>query len=253
MALAWCCGAAAQQAAVANFKSANTGDTYTLTIKTPKGFDSSKSYKVVYVPDGNLKMGNYILGTNKDWAATVPGDCVIVAIAHQNGHEMQRQRDFIPSDAGGYSNNKFGQAKKFYLFLKNELIPHVNKKVPHRKQTAFIGHSFSGLFCLYTTLQPDKLFDRHYAISPSCWANYYELKKIEAQYAAANKNLAAQVHIWAGTLEVFNKVLASATEYYNTVKGRRYKGCTIQFKTIRWANHISILKPAIDEIMLKMK
>jgi predicted alpha/beta superfamily hydrolase len=238
-----------QQSPAYDFKSASTGITYSITVKAPPGFDSSKAYKVLYVPDGSLKMGNYILGTNKNWAATVPKDVVIVAIAHKGEHTIQRQRDFIPSDAGGYHTPQFAQAHKFYLFLKNELLPHIAKKVPHVKMKAFTGHSFSGLFCLYTTLQPDKLFDRHFAISPSVWANYGEINKIEKQYAAADKTLAANLHIWAGTLEVFNKVLSSATSYYNTVKDRKYQGCRIEFETIAWANHISILKPAIDKVM----
>jgi predicted alpha/beta superfamily hydrolase len=236
-----------------SFTSKHTGDTYDVSFKTPSAFDSSKSYKIIVVPDGSLKMGRYILGENKNWCATPPADAVIVAIAHRNGHVMQRQRDFIPSDGLAYSNEKFGQAQKFYLFLKNELLPHVKQKVPHQKMKAFIGHSFSGLFCLYTTLQPDKLFDRHYAISPSVWANGGVLRKLEAAYAKQHKQLSAHIRMWAGTLEVFNLVLSSATAYYNAVKERKYKDCQIRFETIKWANHISILKPAIDKVMLDLK
>lgn len=241
--------ASAQKTESSDFKSSNTGDTYTISVKTPKGFSTAKSYKVVFVPDGSLKMGNYVLGTDKSWAATIPADVVVVTIGHQNGHEMQRQRDFIPSDAGGYSTKEFGQASKFYLFLKNELIPSIKKKVPNQKTTGFIGHSFSGLFCLYLLLQPDKLFDKHFAISPSVWANYEELMKIEKTYSEKNKTLSANVHIYAGSLEVLNKVLSSATKFYNTVKDRKYTGCTISFETVPWANHISMIKPGVDKAL----
>lgn len=239
----------AQKTEVTDLKSLNTGDTYTISIKTPRNFSKEKSYKVVYVPDGSIKMGNYILGTDKSWAATIPADVVVVAIGHQNGHDMQRQRDFIPSDAGGYSSKEFGQASKFYRFLKNELIPSVKAKIPHQKTTGFIGHSFSGLFCLYLTLQPDKLFDKHFAISPSVWANYEELMKIEKKYSEKNKTLSANIHIYAGSLEVLNKVLVSATKFYDTVKARKYTGCTISFETIPWANHISMIKPGVDKAL----
>jgi uncharacterized protein len=239
----------AQKKETTDFKSSYTGDTYTLTIRYPAGFSSSKSYKIVYVPDGSLKIGNYILGTSKSWAATIPADVAVVAIGHQNGHEMQRQRDFIPSDAGGYSSKEFGQASKFYKFLKNELIPHIKAKIPNQKTTGFIGHSFSGLFCLYLLLQPDKLFDKHFAISPSVWANYEELIKIEKKYSEKNNSLTANVQIFAGSLEVLNKVLASATKFYNTVKDRKYRGCKISFETVPWANHISMIKPGVDKAL----
>jgi uncharacterized protein len=239
----------AQKTQKINFASSSTGDSYTIAIKTPAGFDSSKSYKVIYAPDGSLKLGNYIIGANASWAATLPAQTVVITIAHQNGHVMQRQRDFIPSDAGGYSDKKFGQAKKFYTFLKDELLPWALKKVPHQKIRIFIGHSFSGLFALYLTLQPDKLFDKHFAISPSVWANYEELMKIEAKYAKAHTQLKVHIRIFAGSLEVFNKVLNSSTNFYNKVKARRYQGCNISFEVIEWANHYSIIKPAVDKIM----
>jgi predicted alpha/beta superfamily hydrolase len=239
----------AQKRMAEDFKSINTGDTYTVTIRYPANFNTTKSYKVVYVPDGSLKMGNYILGTSKSWAAKIPADVVVVTIGHQNGHEMQRQRDFIPSDAGGYSTKEFGQANKFYRFLKNELIPYVKGKIPNQETTGFIGHSFSGLFCLYLLLQPDKLFDKHFAISPSVWANYEEIIKIEKQYSEKNKTLNAHVQIYAGSLEVLNKVLYSATKFYNTVKDRKYKGCTISFETVPWANHISMIQPGVDKAL----
>ena len=243
------CSAFSQKKETSSFKSSNTGDTYTITIRTPAGFNSAKSYKIAFVADGSLKMGNYVLGTSKSWAATIPSDVVVVTIGHQNGHEMQRQRDFIPSDAGGYSTKEFGQASKFYLFLKTELLPHIKKKVPNQKTTGFIGHSFSGLFCLYLLLQPDKLFDKHFAISPSVWANYEELMKIEEKYSKKNRTLNANVHIYAGSLEVLNKVLASATKFYNTVKERKYMGCIISFETVPWANHISMIKPGVDKAL----
>jgi uncharacterized protein len=235
-----------------DFKSAETGDTYTVAVKKPNGFDSSKTYQVIYAPDGSLKLGNYIIGTDKDWAATLPKQTVVITVAHQNGHVMQRQRDFIPSDAGGYSDKEFGQAKKFYQFLKKELLPWALKKVPHQSKKVFIGHSFSGLFCLYLTLQNDKLFDKHYAISPSVWANHEEIMKIEKNYAETHKKLAATVTIFAGSLEVLNKVLSSATRFYEKVRERKYEGCKIRFETINWANHYSIIKPAVDKIMKEL-
>jgi predicted alpha/beta superfamily hydrolase len=55
-------------------------------------------------------------------------------------------------------------------------------------------------------LQPDKLFDRHFAISPSIWANYYELEKLEANYVKNKKTLKANVTLYAGGLEFLNIV-----------------------------------------------
>jgi predicted alpha/beta superfamily hydrolase len=229
-----------------NISSKHTGDKYVIKIKN---HNPQISQHVIYVADGSLKLGNYILGTDESWKATVPANCVIVTIAHVGDWSMKRQRDFIPSDAGGYKDGKFAQSNKFYLFLKDELQPFINKKITKQIDRSFIGHSFSGLFSLYASLQTEKLFERYFAISPSIWANYYELDKIEKAYAEKQKILNGTIMLFAGGLEILNKVLSSTTAYYKTVKGRNYQGLSISFVEINNANHFSIIKPAVDKIL----
>ena len=87
------------------------------------------------------------------------------------------------------------------------------------------------------SMRDNKLFDHYYAISPSVWANYKELMKIEKRYAAANKKYNSNMSIYAGSLEFLNKVLNSSQEFYNTVKGRNYDGLSIDYSTIGGVNH----------------
>lgn len=136
--------------------SENTKDDYILQIKTPKNFNDSVAYTIVYAADGLIGTGKYILGVDSSWAATIPDNCIIVTIGHIGNWEQKRRRDFIPSDAGGYKDEAFGHADRFYSFLKTEVIPFVNKKFPNQKAKVFIGHSFGGLFCLYAALKDEK-------------------------------------------------------------------------------------------------
>lgn len=225
-------------------------DSFVIKIRKPANYSDKKPYHLIYVADGSLKLGNYVMGTDEDWKATVPESCIIITFAHIGDWHVKRQRDFIPSDAGGYKNKDFGQAKNFYLFLKDQLIPFVNKKFPQRKSTALIGHSFSGLFCLYTLFQEDKLFDRHFAISPSVWANSYELLKIEDAFFKQHKTLNASVSLQAGGLEVFNKVLSSTKQFYTTTLERKYALYKVRFSTVNNANHFSMIKPGVDKVLL---
>lgn len=226
-------------------QSKHTGDKYIITVKNHQ---PALKQHVVYVADGSLKLGQYILGKDEDWKAAVPANCVIVAIAHVGDWHIKRQRDFIPSDAGGHQDDEFGRSQRFYLFMKEELCPFINTKVTNQLDRCFIGHSFSGLFSLYAALQKDKLFEKYFAISPSVWANYYELEKIEKKYAEKAKALNGKIFLYAGSLEIFNKVLSSTTTYYNTLQARKYNGLTVNFQEIRNANHFSIIKPAVDNI-----
>ena len=228
-------------------------DKFIITIRKPASFDLKKKYHMVYITDGSIGIGNYILGRDKSWSATIPPSCVIIAISHMGDWESKRTRDFIPSDISQNAEKDFGRADSFYLFMKNELIPMVEKKLTNKKDRAFIGHSFGGLFCLYTLFKDDKLFDRHFAISPSIWANYYELDKIEEKFAKNHTAVKANVMLFAGTLEFLNKVLFSTRDFYNTIQKRKYSGMIIHKDEINYANHFSIRKPAVDKIFESLK
>lgn len=226
------------------FKSIKTGDTYELVIKKPKDFDSTKSYSIVYFTDASINSGKTILSQPEETTK----NCILIGIGHTGEWESKRQRDFIPSDAGGYSDKDFGQASKFFSFMKEELIPFINMKFRRQNCRIFIGHSFGGLLALYMSLRENNIFDRYYAISPSVWANHEELLKIEKKYATANKNYNSNIFIYAGSLEFLNKVLSSSKEFYNTVKARNYKGITITHTVVSGVNHYGIIPKIIPDI-----
>lgn len=229
--------------------SSKTGDTYEIIIRKPKNFDSSKMYHLVYFTDAAINSGQVILSQSEENIK----NCILIGIAHKGDWDTKRQRDFIPSDAGGYSDKNFGQASKFYLFMKDELLPHINKKFSKQKSKIFIGHSFGGLMALYMSIKDNKLFDHYYAISPSVWANYKELMKIEKKYSGINKNYNSTISIYAGSLEFLNKVLSSSQEFYNTVKGRNYTGISITHSVIPGVNHYGIVPKVAPEILKQLK
>ncbi len=233
--------------------SSQANDKYVITIRKPAGFTASKKYYHVYMTDGTIGMGDYVLGKSKSWAATVPSNCIIIAIGHLGNWHDKRNRDLIPTDISRNPSANFGKADKFYLFLKNELIPRTEKKLPNKKQRVFIGHSLGGLFCLYTVFREDKLFDKHFALSPSCWANNNEIDKIEESFSKTHSSLNADVMIYAGGLEFLNKVLFSTRSFYKTVTERKYKGLSIVKTEFADANHFSLRKPAVDRIFAMLK
>lgn len=233
--------------------STHTKDKYVITIRKPWGFSSKKTFHHVYMTDGSLGIGDYVLGKSDSWKADVPKSCIIIAISHIGDWHEKRNRDFIPGELAKNATENFGKANLFYLFMQTELIPWVEKKLPQKKDRSFIGHSLSGLFCLYTLFKDDKLFDHHFAISPSVWANHYELIDIEEAYAKKTTKLNANVVIYVGGLEFLNKVLSSSRQLYNTMLGRKYVGLNITKKEFADANHFSVRKPAVDKIFEILK
>lgn len=232
-----------------DFSSTKTGDTYQLIIKRPKGFDSTKAYHHVYFADAAIKSGRVILDQPLDSTK----NCILIGIAHKGDWNTKRQRDFIPSDAGGYNSNNFGQASKFFLFMKEELMPYISKRFGKQKTDVFIGHSFGGLLALYVSMKDNSLFDHYYAISPSVWANYYELMKIENDYAEKNKNYNSVISMYAGSLEFLNKVLSSSKEFYDKVKERKYNGLTISRTVVSGVNHYGIVPKVVPLIFRQLR
>jgi predicted alpha/beta superfamily hydrolase len=231
-----------------DFKSNMTGDVYELIIKRPKGFDSTKAYHLVYFTDAGINSGKTILSQPDDSLK----NCILIGIAHKGDWDVKRQRDFIPSDVSGSENKDFGQAAKFFSLLEEELMPYISKKFSKQKTKVFIGHSFGGLLALYMSMRKNKLFDHYYAISPSVWANYYELMKIEKNYAANNKNYNSAISIYAGSLEFLNKVLSSSNEFYNKVKERKYNGLIISRTVISGVNHYGIVPKVVPKIFREL-
>ena len=232
-----------------DFRSVRTGDTYQIIIKRPREFDSTKSYHHVYFTDAAIKSGRVILDQPPDSTK----NCILIGIAHKGDWNTKRRRDLIPSDAGGYNDNNFGKASHFYLFLKEELIPFINKRFVKQKTKVFVGHSFGGLFALYMSMKENKLFDHYYVISPSVWANYYELMKIEKEYAARNKNYNSSISMYAGSLEFLNKVLSSSKEFYDKVKERKYNGVTISRTVVSGVNHYGIVPKVVPWIFRELR
>lgn len=232
-----------------DFRSTKTGDTYEIIIKRPRDFDSSGSYHLVYFTDAGINSGKTILTQSEESTKSI----ILIGIAHKGNWDTKRQRDFIPADAGGHSDKNFGQAGNFFSFMRDELMPHINKKFRKGKTKVFIGHSFGGLLALYMSMRENKLFDHYYAISPSVWANYYELMNIEKNYAAKQKDYNAGIAVYAGSLEFLNKVLSSSKYFYNTVSERKYKGLSITHTTINGVNHYGIVPRVIPDILKQLK
>jgi hypothetical protein len=232
-----------------DFKSKETGDTYEIIIRKPKDFDSSKAYHIVYFTDATINSGKTLLSQPEENIK----NCILIGIGHKGDWSSKRQRDFIPSDAGGYSSKDFGQASKFFMFMKEELMPNINRKFSRQKSKSFMGHSFGGLIALYMSLKENKLFDHYYAISPSVWANYHELMKIEENYAAKNKEYSSAISIYAGSLEILNKVLSSSKEFYDKVKERNYKSLSITYTVVNGVNHYGIVPKLIPDILKQLK
>lgn len=168
-------------------KSAVLGEDRSLQIFTPANYETAKSsyptLPVLYLLDG---ADHYVHATGLiDYLARkgrIP-PMIIVAIGN-----TQRQRDFTPvftaaPDPQGKLrklNERFkdsGGAGKFFEFMRDELIPYVEKTYRTAPFRILDGHSLGGLFAADVLQKNPATFQAYILTSPSLWWDQEALLK----------------------------------------------------------------------------
>jgi hypothetical protein len=148
--------------------SRETARTYHIYVRKPEGYDPAKRYPVVYVLDGDslfpLLAASHLLIALDD---KVP-EAIVVGIAYGSFDPAVNKRDidFLPAGPGG--PNAAAGAPIFARFLRNELLPRIERRFsadPARR--VLFGQSFGGSFVLYSALTDPDLFWGRIASNPS--------------------------------------------------------------------------------------
>jgi predicted alpha/beta superfamily hydrolase len=66
---------------------------------------------------------------------------------------------------------RVGGSAKFRAFLRDELLPQIEKRYLTTKERAIVGESLAGLFVVETLVVQPELFDTYIAFDPSLWWN----------------------------------------------------------------------------------
>jgi len=114
-----------------------------------------------------------------------------------------------------------GGAEKFSQFIESELIPFIDSKYPGSPYRTLIGHSYAGLFTLYTLINHPHVFQNYIAIDPSLDWDHQKLlnqaKEILQHENFLGKSLfvslaAGQLHMLDGEITLDN-VMMDTSEY----------------------------------------
>jgi predicted alpha/beta superfamily hydrolase len=130
----------------------------------PPGYKpgSQKKYDVAYILDGegNLEIFSQVQAYAKGMGFAP--DLILIGV-----HNIDRTRDFTPTVMKRLPIS--GGADKFVSFLKQELIPYINKTYPASGQNILYGHSLGGLLAVHAMLTEPALFSSYVAADPSLW------------------------------------------------------------------------------------
>jgi predicted alpha/beta superfamily hydrolase len=142
--------------------SAILGEKRIIQVVLPRKAKPTDKFDVLYVLDGdwNTKIMSQVQQFLEDEGAMPP--IIIVGVLNTD-----RNRDFLPTNVPDTKTS--GGAAQFLGFLKNELIPYVNKTYPSNGVNTLFGHSFGGVLVTYALLNEPLLFKSYIAADPSYW------------------------------------------------------------------------------------
>lgn len=124
----------------------------TLLIHTPSDYETSnKKYPVIYVLDGNSHFSHTINASNVLREFERMPESIIVG---------------IPNNLGTRGRDLASQKDNFKKYIKEEVIPFVNKTYRTNKIKTLFGHSLGGVFTLNFLATEPEIFDNYIAASP---------------------------------------------------------------------------------------
>ncbi|MFT5214237.1 MAG: putative alpha/beta superfamily hydrolase [Patiriisocius sp.] len=148
--------------------------------------DENIKYPVVFVLDGEVFLPT-VNDVQNYYSGGFTPEMVIIGISN----DKNRMRDLTTSKVTEVYGSPFkqenGEAVNFSKFIETELIPFVENKYPVTNFRTLIGHSYGGLFALYSLVHHPELFSNYLAIDPSLdWDNQQLFKEARDKVSSAD-------------------------------------------------------------------
>lgn len=220
-------------------QSTSNGAAYNIRVAVPDNYNTAQKYDVVYVLDGENDFDFVACNTRKISSEMGKLNALVVGIGYGNNRAV----DYTPSDA----KEGNGGADKFMAFIKNELIPKMEKEYcadTSRKSRAILGHSFGGLFATYAFAKYNSVFGNYIMLSPSLWYDDEILLRIEQESRPANQNNPQVVFLGLGELENSGRMLAPYTAFLQRLQSN-YRNLKVDNNIEPQLNHMGSKNPNI--------
>jgi uncharacterized protein len=219
------------------------GEKRRINVYLPSGYAESRDLRlpVLYMPDGGLAEDFlHIAGlVQVSVANETMRPFVLVGIEN-----TERRRDLTGPTRN--ENDKkvskvVGKSAAFRKFIRDELMPEINKRYRTTKETAIVGESFAGLFVVETFLLEPKLFDTYIAIDPSLWWNDQELVRGAAERLRSWPKLEKTLYLAQSSEE---KVEGVAKQFADVFSKHAPPRIHWHFKSMPDEKHATIFHPA---------
>lgn len=193
----------------------------TIYIQIPADYDpgKGKKYPVAYILDGEVFLPALSEVQNYYSGGYTP-EMILVGVSNSKNRTRDLTISKITEKYGMAFNEETGGAKGFLDFIGKELIPFIEAKFPVTNYRTLIGHSYGGLFTIYTFLNEPDLFANYLAIDPSLdWNGQEILAKAQSKLSTDSYSekslfvsLSGQLHMQNSKITIDN-VMQDKSDY----------------------------------------
>lgn len=256
---------------VRTLSSKSVGQEYRILVSLPiypNYAESNDKYPVLYVLDPDTffgwvtdlaRLATGLRAVGYPTGSFVPPNLIVVGISYPTTVLRQpkllvglRTRDQTPTKSpdDGMSGGISGGAEKFLRFVRDELMPYINRNYrTDPEDSAIVGHSLGGLFTLYVLFHEPSSFRRYVASSPSLWWDKKVIFEHEREYASKHTELPAKLFLSVGGAEELEFPNAHSTsnlkELAEILENRKYKGLEWKSHIFEGEGHLSVMGTAI--------
>ena len=194
--------------------------------------DPGRRYPVIYVLDGSSQHAHTVESAALMSRIGVMPEVIVVGAPPVDGRG--RERDYTPpgmrQDAD-VTDGPEGAADRFLAFLRDELIPRVERDYRTDRPRMLAGNSRGGLFVVYSLLAEPSLFDARFAHSPALWRDEEAIVARLEQFLTSPQSTAGFLFLSLGDRE--NEKMTAAFE--RTVAMLEHSAP----RTLRWRAELS--------------
>jgi predicted alpha/beta superfamily hydrolase len=231
-------------------QSAIVDEEFKVHVYLPRGYEeSTEALPVVYLLDAEYSFGGVAYIVRRLIKDELIPPMVVVGVAYEipyDDYYQRRQRDFTPTRAHLDEFPAAGHAEAFARFMRDELIPFVNRtyRVDPDDRT-IMGLSFSGLFSTYALFAPNRIFHRYVIVSPSLWWDGGFMFRQEVAYRAQTAALPARVFLAAGA-DDGPTIVRDLRRLEGLLAERQYDGLEYQVRFFPDETHRTVFPIAVS-------
>ena len=257
-----------------SFQSHSMGVRYSINVAVPDGYKpgDTRKYPLLVATDGDAFFRGVKEAVNSLGGAIKPLFVVSIGTAEDEGelvHTRRRIYEFSPSweftDTFGRELSKFctqiqspegqcvGGQERFLKVIASELIPLVASKYPiDTSDLGLFGISAGGYFVSWVIFQPSSPFTKYLISSPAMAYGDGQIFRVEEQYAASHKDLAASIYLGAGVMEAsdprlegIGRIVSGMSHFAGVLASRQYPGLKVTTEYHPGMGHTDVMGTSV--------